>query len=193
MAFIEARGYSSDIASGIIKALSAPSSGIPPGMLETMVKSLAGRWEVGEDAGLEALAKSVEQELARSSGRKTVRFTVTPPRGATPFEVKGFEGMSLKEVAEHGTGTGAELLREHIECACSGVMACSTCHIYIDPNWKGTVGDASEAEMDMLDLAHEPTDNSRLGCQIKLRSEFEGLQISIPDGANNMFDFIPFE
>eukprot|EP00434_Breviolum_minutum_P036583 symbB.v1.2.032416.t1/scaffold3872.1/size49016/2 len=34
---------------------------------------MAGRWEVGEDAGLHSLAKSVEQELSHQEGKKVVR------------------------------------------------------------------------------------------------------------------------
>ena len=45
----------------------------------------------------------------------------------------------------------------------------------------------------MLDLAHEPRPNSRLGCCIQLRPELEGMVVHIPDGANNIMDHIPFE
>ena len=55
-----------------------------------------------------------------------VTFQVVPSRGEA-FECEALEGMSLKDVAEFGDGPGAELLGEHLECACSGVMACSTC------------------------------------------------------------------
>ena len=48
-------------------------------------------------------------------------------------------------------------------------------------------------EEDMLDLAFERRDTSRLGCQLILTKELEGLRIDIPRGANNLFDFIPFE
>ena len=49
------------------------------------------------------------------------------------------------------------------------------------------------AELDMIDLAHEPTDFSRLGCQVILKPELDGLRVTIPGGANNMFDDIPFQ
>merc|ERR1719387_1166885 len=148
---------------------------------------MAGRPEVGEDAGLEALAKSVEQELAKTAGKKTVSFTVTPPRGQEPFECVAIEGQSLKDVAEHGSEEGADILGEHIECACSGVMACSTCHVYIHPDWVERVGEPCEAELDMIELAHEPRDNSRLGCQLRLTAKLDGLHLSIPDSSNNLF------
>ena len=45
----------------------------------------------------------------------------------------------------------------------------------------------------MLDLAHEPRDNSRLGCQLVFTPDLDGLELEVPDGANNLMDHIPFE
>merc|ERR1712039_743451 len=126
--------------------------------------------------------------MAKDAGKVTVRFKVHPPRGGAAFACEAFEGMSIKEVAEHGSGPGASQLAEYIECACSGVMACSTCHVYVDPSWFAKVGGPCEDELDMIELAHEPRDTSRLGCQLRLKRELDGLEVSIPDGANNMFD-----
>lgn len=191
--FVLDRGYSRELAEAIINTLAEPRSGIPHGTLLPTVTNLAGRWEVGEDAGLDALAQSVRQELARVAGKRRVRFTVYPPRGGAPFQCEAFEGMSLKDVAQHGVGSGAQTLAECLECSCSGVMACSTCHVYVGPEWLGLVGAPSEAELDMIELAHEPNDSSRLGCQLSLTADLEGLTLTIPDGANNMFDSIPFQ
>lgn len=192
-AFVIARGYSPEVAAAVVGALAAPGSGLPQGSLLPMVTQLAGRWEVGEDAGLVALVKSVEQELARDSGKQLVSFFVQPSNGSQAFECEAFEGMSLKDVAEYGTGPGANMLAEILECACSGVMACSTCHVYVDPAWFDQVGGPSEAELDMIELAHEPRDTSRLGCQLRFSHKFQGLRLTIPSGANNLFDDIPFE
>ncbi|CAE8633470.1 unnamed protein product, partial [Polarella glacialis] len=84
------------VAAGVLDALSAPGSGLPAGMLLSVVTQMAGRWEVGEDAGLLSLAKSVEQELRASAGKLLVRFKVRPPRGGPAFDCEGLEGMSLK-------------------------------------------------------------------------------------------------
>ena len=81
-------------------------------------------------------------------------------------------------------------MAEYIECACSGIAACSTCHVYVHPDWFERVGEPSEAELDMIDLAHEPSETSRLGCQLVLRPELDGMVLSMPDGANNIFDDI---
>ena len=45
----------------------------------------------------------------------------------------------------------------------------------------------------MLDLAHEPRDTSRLACQLVLSPAVDGMRLTIPAGANNLFDYIPFE
>ena len=83
-------------------------------------------------------------------------------------------------------------MADYIECACSGVMACSTCHVIVHRDWFHHVGCPDDAELDMLELAHGETDTSRLGCQIKLKESLNGLKIAIPDGVNNLMDDIPF-
>jgi 2Fe-2S ferredoxin len=55
------------------------------------------------------------------------------------------------------------------------------------------VGEPDDSEQDMLDLAFSPQRTSRLACQVTLTVELDGLVVSIPDGANNLMDFIPFE
>jgi ferredoxin len=44
----------------------------------------------------------------------------------------------------------------------------------------------------MLDLAFEPTDSSRLGCQLRLAPHLDGLVVAVPAGAHNHMDHIPF-
>lgn len=72
-------GYSEAIANGVVDALL--KNGITPSSLFGMVKSLAGRYEVDEDGGLEALAASVEAELASLEGKKTVKMICVPSTG----------------------------------------------------------------------------------------------------------------
>lgn len=201
-------GHDQDVAKGVLDALK--QSGISGGpALLSMVRSLAGRWEVDEDAGLEALVESVTVELARSTGKKLVTVWILPSSGwaskegqteetnpddfKRAFKVEGFEDMSLTDVAKFGDGEGADVLGEMIECSCSGIMACSTCHVVIHSDWYEKVGEPPEAEMDMIDLAYNAQDTSRLGCQIILKPNLQNAIFKIPRGANNMMDFIPFE
>ncbi len=73
-----------------------------------------------------------------------------------------------------------------IEGACEGSMACSTCHVIIDKKWYRRLEEVSEDEEDMLDLAFGLTRTSRLGCQIVITEELDGLEVSLPGETRNM-------
>lgn len=68
-----------------------------------------------------------------------------------------------------------------LEGACGGELACSTCHLIFDPEIYDSLPEKEDEEDDMLDLAFEVTDTSRLGCQIKVQENFEGMTVQIPD------------
>jgi ferredoxin len=58
---------------------------------------------------------------------------------------------------------------EYMGGTCGGQMSCCTCHVYLDPATFASLPPPEVAELDMLDLAHEPRpDQSRLGCQVRL-------------------------
>ncbi|MFO0998536.1 MAG: ferredoxin family 2Fe-2S iron-sulfur cluster binding protein [Alphaproteobacteria bacterium] len=75
-----------------------------------------------------------------------------------------------------------------IEGACDGAIACSTCHIIVDPAWANRLPPPSEDEEDMLDLAYGVTKTSRLGCQITVTAELDGLVVSLPKSTRNLLD-----
>src|SRR5579872_480903 len=75
--------------------------------------------------------------------------------------------------------------REPLEGACEGVMACSTCHVIVDPEDFDKLPEASEEEEDLLDLASHATRTSRLACQILLTDELTSLSVRIPPEAKN--------
>src|ERR687895_176186 len=66
-------------------------------------------------------------------------------RDGTRREVEAPLGLSVLEIA-HKNGID-------IEGACEGSLACSTCHVIVDPEWYELLKEASEDEEDMLDLA----------------------------------------
>ena len=70
---------------------------------------------------------------------------------------------------------------EGIDADCGGACACATCHVYIDQDWMAIVGPAEELEAEMLDVAEEVKENSRLSCQIKITEELDGLIIRTPE------------
>ena len=73
---------------------------------------------------------------------------------------------------------------EGIEGACGGSMACATCHVYIHPDWEERVtaqdNEQTEEEEDMLDVAFDVRETSRLGCQVKLNNALDGLVVALP-------------
>ncbi len=64
---------------------------------------------------------------------------------------------------------------------CGGAAMCATCHVYIDPEFAQKVPPRSEIEEVMLEAtASEADDRSRLGCQIVLGDELDGLTVHLP-------------
>ncbi len=87
-------------------------------------------------------------------------------------------GISLLEVAHQN--------KIDLEGACEGSLACSTCHVIVDQAFFDRLPDASEDEEDMLDLAFGLTHTSRLGCQIMMTEELDGLTVTLPAATRNM-------
>jgi 2Fe-2S ferredoxin len=99
-------------------------------------------------------------------------------RDGAPREVDAPLGLSVLEIAHRH--------KVDIEGACEGSLACSTCHVIVDPDWYDLLKDATEDEEDMLDLAFGLTQTSRLGCQIIMTEELDGLTVRLPSATRNM-------
>ncbi|XP_051564735.1 adrenodoxin-like [Myxocyprinus asiaticus] len=69
--------------------------------------------------------------------------------------------------------------------ACEGTLACSTCHLIFDEAVYKKLGSVSDEEMDMLDLAYGLTDTSRLGCQVCLRKDLDGMIMRVPEAVSD--------
>lgn len=99
-------------------------------------------------------------------------------KDGTTNTIKADDGWSLMEILRDN-GYSKE-----VEGACGGSMACATCHIYIHPDWNEKViaqdNEQTEEEEDMLDLAFDVTDHSRLGCQIRMSKDLNGLTVALP-------------
>ena len=67
-----------------------------------------------------------------------------------------------------------------IDADCGGSCACATCHVYVDEKWFDKLPDIENAEQDMLDVAFEPKKFSRLGCQITITKDLDGLVVKMP-------------
>ena len=62
---------------------------------------------------------------------------------------------------------------------CGGSMVCATCHVMIDATDRARLPPPAEDEEDTLDLAFGVTSDSRLGCQIRLSEQLEGIRIRL--------------
>ncbi len=93
--------------------------------------------------------------------------------GGVEHEVDVVPGMTVMEAAVKN-GVVA------IEGECGGACACATCHIYIPREWSHLVGDVSDHEQMMLEFGVDVDERSRLGCQIKVIEEMDGMTILTP-------------
>jgi len=101
-------------------------------------------------------------------------------RDGTRREVDAPLGLSVLEIAhKHGID---------IEGACEGSLACSTCHVIVDPAWFPKLARPTEDEEDMLDLAFGLQQTSRLGCQIVMTEQLDGLEVKLPAASRNLLN-----
>ena len=106
------------------------------------------------------------------------KMTFVTADGHEKKEVEAPLGLSVLEIAHrHGID---------LEGACEGSLACSTCHVIVDGAWYDMLDEATEEEEDMLDLAFGLTHTSRLGCQIRMTEELDGLTVTLPAATRNM-------
>ena len=101
------------------------------------------------------------------------KVTFKQPDG-TEQTVEAAAGVTVMEAAKTNLVPG-------IEAECGGACACATCHVYVDAAWADKTGKPSDMEEDMLDIAFDIRDTSRLSCQIKVTEELDGLVVEVPE------------
>ncbi|RZC27710.1 adrenodoxin-like protein, mitochondrial, partial [Asbolus verrucosus] len=74
-----------------------------------------------------------------------------------------------------------------MEGACEASLACTTCHIYVKSDHGDKLTPPEDKEEDLLDMAPFLKENSRLGCQIILTKELEGLELELPQATRNFY------
>ncbi|ORX67161.1 ferredoxin [Linderina pennispora] len=97
---------------------------------------------------------------------KQVTVTFIEPDG-NEVEATGEEGTNLMELAHEND--------------------CSTCHVILPEEIFDNLEEPTDEENDMLDLAFGLTDTSRLGCQVELTAEMEGMRIKLPSATRNFY------
>lgn len=123
---------------------------------------------------LRRLACTVRPHVRRHS----VRVTYVYAADGRTQSVEGDVGTDLMRLA-HATGV-------ELEGACEGALACSTCHVVLPADVYARLPAPSDEENDMLDLAFGLTATSRLGCQVRLRPDMDGMRVTIPAATRNM-------
>ena len=88
-------------------------------------------------------------------------------------------GTTLLEAA-HSSGI-------ELEGACEASLACSTCHVILEPTLYDSIEAASETEEDMLDCAFGLTETSRLGCQVVITRSMDNTLIELPTATRNFY------
>jgi ferredoxin len=64
-----------------------------------------------------------------------------------------------------------------VKGTCGGMALCSTCHVYVTSDHQ--LPSPTPDEEDMLDQAFFVQDNSRLGCQVRLTDDLDGLVVKL--------------
>ncbi|KAL6237628.1 hypothetical protein BDW75DRAFT_203787 [Aspergillus navahoensis] len=137
------------------------------------------------------LWKQVDTPRSFSATTGTQHGHITPPKPGEEinvsfidkdggkFDFQVAEGDNLLDIAQAND--------LEMEGACGGSCACSTCHVIVeDPDMFDKMEEPSDDENDMLDLAFGLTETSRLGCQVQMSKELDGLVVRLPSMTRNL-------
>ena len=98
---------------------------------------------------------------------------------------KDYQGTSKTIEVESGLSVMEGAIQNEIpgiDADCGGACACSTCHVYVHPDWVEKLPAREPMEEDMLDFAYEPDPaRSRLTCQLKVTDALDGLVVQMPE------------
>ena len=84
-------------------------------------------------------------------------------------------GMTIMEGAVQNDVRG-------IVAECGGSCMCATCHVYVDNEFLDLLPEMSQTESEMLDnTKSQRKSNSRLGCQLRVNSKFDGMIVHLPE------------
>ncbi|EDO19496.1 hypothetical protein Kpol_1018p24 [Vanderwaltozyma polyspora DSM 70294] len=151
------------------------------GLLKTSSQSLlVGRYTLNRfptNATFSTTRLLQHGHLKKPNPGEELKITFILKDGAQKtFEVA--EGETMLDIAQ-----GHNL---DMEGACGGSCACSTCHVIVDPDYYDALPEPTDEENDMLDLAYGLTETSRLGCQIKMSKDIDGIRVALPAMTRNV-------
>ncbi|HEY3699452.1 MAG TPA: 2Fe-2S iron-sulfur cluster-binding protein [Spongiibacteraceae bacterium] len=84
------------------------------------------------------------------------------------------ENMNLMEGATLNMVPG-------VEGMCGGICSCATCHCYVPEEWQDKIPTPALGERNMMSTAKHRRENSRLGCQVVVTPELDGLVVHLPE------------
>ncbi|CAD6914627.1 unnamed protein product [Tilletia controversa] len=131
------------------------------------------------EAGIHTSAVVQHGSFKKPAPGTGLKVTFRDASGKDIKTVEANEGDDLLTLA-HAYGID-------LEGACEGSVACSTCHVILDSDVYDALEEPSDDENDMLDLAFGLTDTSRLGCQVKVTKETDGMVAQLPAATRNMY------
>ena len=92
-------------------------------------------------------------------------------REGVQHELEAGEGNSVMEVIRDA---GLP-----VEAICGGQCICTTCHVYVDEEWKDKLENMQEMEMVLVEDSGSYQENSRLSCQIDYSDAINGLKVTL--------------
>jgi ferredoxin len=119
------------------------------------------------------LKSNLKGVIKSFSNNKTIMVRVVfISSDGTEKAVEAEEGTTILQVA-HGNDI-------ELEGACGGCLACATCHVIVDKRYYDMLPPPTETENDLLDFAFGAEPTSRLGCQIIITKDLEGIRVKLP-------------
>ncbi|KAK8854489.1 hypothetical protein IAR55_003227 [Kwoniella newhampshirensis] len=133
----------------------------------------------GQKRGIHSTFPRQHGEITRPAPGTGIKITFQDSKGNDVKTIEGNEGDDLLSLAHE--------YDVDLEGACEGSVACSTCHVIISPEHYDLLPEPDDEENDMLDLAFGLEDTSRLGCQVRLTKELDGMVAKLPSATRNMY------
>ncbi|XP_049783102.1 adrenodoxin-like protein 2, mitochondrial [Schistocerca cancellata] len=156
-------------------------------MASLLVKSFSRNWRAVSNIKSSAI-RPASASLERSIQSTAVQHDIKADKVEVIF-VKT-NGEKIKAVGKVGDSLLDIVVSNSIDLdgfgACEGTLTCSTCHLILKKeDYDRLPEKPTDEELDMLDLAYDPTDTSRLGCQIIMTKDLNGLEVKVPAGIND--------
>ncbi|KDN36290.1 ferredoxin [Tilletiaria anomala UBC 951] len=163
-----------------------------PSRLVASVDSLLGDVALRSVARRQLPSKMVSSKRYFHCSSRAQHGSLKRPEPGTGIKVtfRDSKGSDIKTVEVNEGDDLLSIAHEYdidLEGACEGSIACSTCHVILEPDVYDKLEEPGDDENDMLDLAFGLTDTSRLGCQVKVTKELDGMVAQLPAATRNMY------